>query len=258
MDKGNHFSQAVSANLQCYVYRLIDPRSGITFYVGRGQGNRVFSHAAGDEKPETSEEAKSLKIDMIRAIKADGFQVVHVIHRHGMNDEIAKEVEAALIDAYPGLANAQPGYDSQRGAMHAEQVIRLYEAEEATFTHKVILIKIDRSLEENTVIPIADAVRYAWAISEKNAREAEYVLAVAKGMIVGVFIAENWLPATPENFPGFPLVDRERFGFVAREAPEEVKAMYLQKRVPPQQRGAANPIRYEPKTLWDNDRQNPN
>jgi uncharacterized protein len=167
-----------------------------------------------------------------------------------MNDEIAKEVEAALIDAYPGLANIQSGYDSQRGAIHATQAIQLYEAEEALFVHKVILIKIDRSLKQDSMIPIVDAVRYAWAISEKNARKSEFVLAVAKGMIVGVFIAEDWLPATPENFPGFPVTDPERFGFRAAAAPNEVQTMYLHKRVPPQQRGAANPIRYEPKTLW--------
>jgi hypothetical protein len=166
-----------------------------------------------------------------------------------MNDQIAREVEAALIDAYPGLANIQPGYDSQRGAKHAEQVIRLYEAEEAKFTDKVILIKMDRSLKEDPMIPVVDAVRYAWVISEKNARKAEYVLAVANGMIKGVFIAE-WLPATPENFPGFPLTDPKRLGFRARRVPEGIEAMCLHKRVPPQPRGSANPIRYEPKTLW--------
>ncbi len=85
------------------MYRLIDPRSGTTFYVGRGRGNRVFSHAAGEEKPSKSEDAESLKISMIREIRNDGFQVQHVIHRHGMNEDSAKEVEAALIDAYPGL-----------------------------------------------------------------------------------------------------------------------------------------------------------
>ena len=30
------------------VYRLIDPRNGETFYVGRGKGNRVFSHIRAD------------------------------------------------------------------------------------------------------------------------------------------------------------------------------------------------------------------
>lgn len=238
MENGNHFSPAVSDKLKCYVYRLIDPRSGTTFYVGRGRGNRVFSHAAGDEKPTKSEDAESLKIRMIRDIKNDGFQVQHVIHRHGMNQETAKEVEAALIDAYPGLTNIQPGYESDRGAMHATQAIRLYEAEVAKFAHSVVLITINRTIADR---PIIDAVRYAWVISVPRARKADYILAVANGMIVGAYVAEEWLPATPENFPGFPLTDPERFGFHVREAPDEVKAIYLQKRVPRQR----HPIRYE-------------
>ncbi|MBI3669442.1 MAG: hypothetical protein HY237_06665 [Acidobacteria bacterium] len=244
MDKENRFSQAVSDKLKCYVYRLIDPRSGITFYVGRGRGNRLFSHAAGDEKPSRSEDAESLKIRMIREIRNDGFQVQHVIHRHGMNEESAKEVEAALIDAYPGLTNIQPGYESDRGAMHATQVIRLYEAEEAKFVHNVVLLKIHRAIQER---PIIDAVRYAWNINQNRARKQDYVLAVANGMIVGAYVADEWLPATPENFPGFPPLspDRKKFGFRGHEAPEDVKAMYIQKRVPPTKRGEAGVIHYK-------------
>ena len=30
--------------LQYYVYRLIDPRTGQTFYVGKGKGNRLYAH----------------------------------------------------------------------------------------------------------------------------------------------------------------------------------------------------------------------
>jgi|SRR5271165_1970231 len=242
MDKENYFSPAVSDKLKCYVYRLIDPRNGTTFYVGRGRGNRVFSHAAGNEKPTDSEDDESLKIRTIRDIINHHFPVEHVIHRHGMSDECAKEVEAALIDAYPGLTNIQPGHDRDRGVMHAKEVSLLYDAKEAKFLHNVVLITINRSIEDWQLI---DAVRYAWKISLKRAGEADYVLAVRNGMIVGVYIAEEWLPATPENFPGFPLTDPQRFGFRAREAPKDVKAMYFQKRVPPQKRGAANPIRYE-------------
>ncbi len=239
MNKENRFSRAVSDKLKCYVYRLIDPRSGTTFYVGRGRDNRVFSHPAGDEKPSKSEDAESLKIRMIREITNDGFQVQHVIHRHGMKEESAKEVEAALIDAYPGLTNIQPGYESDRSAMHATQVIRLYEAEEAKFVHNVVLITINRTIADR---PIIDAVRYAWKIDPIRARKVDYVLAVANGMIVGAYVADEWLLATPENFPGFPQADPERFGFRGHEAPEDVKAMYIQKRTP---RGYGAAIRYK-------------
>lgn len=47
------FPTGVAIKLKTYVYRLIDPRNGETFYVGKGKGNRVFSHiherVEGDE-----------------------------------------------------------------------------------------------------------------------------------------------------------------------------------------------------------------
>ena len=39
------FPNEIHEALGYYVYRLIDPRNGQTFYVGKGKGNRVFSHA---------------------------------------------------------------------------------------------------------------------------------------------------------------------------------------------------------------------
>jgi len=38
------FPPNVARKLKTYVYRLIDPRNGETFYIGKGQNNRVFSH----------------------------------------------------------------------------------------------------------------------------------------------------------------------------------------------------------------------
>ena len=48
----NHesFPPGVARKLKTYVYRLIDPRNGETFYVGKGKGNRVFSHMRGEQK----------------------------------------------------------------------------------------------------------------------------------------------------------------------------------------------------------------
>lgn len=41
------FPPEVVEHLKCYVYRLIDPRNGETFYVGKGSGDRVFAHVRG-------------------------------------------------------------------------------------------------------------------------------------------------------------------------------------------------------------------
>ena len=43
------FPESVVAKLRTYVYRLIDPRNGETFYVGKGQGNRVFAHIRAEQ-----------------------------------------------------------------------------------------------------------------------------------------------------------------------------------------------------------------
>jgi hypothetical protein len=44
MPKAGTFPPDVVPKLKTYVYRLIDPRNGETFYIGKGQSNRVFAH----------------------------------------------------------------------------------------------------------------------------------------------------------------------------------------------------------------------
>ena len=46
----NRFLEESFDTLGCYVYRLIDPRNGKTFYIGRGRGNRVFAHVNDELK----------------------------------------------------------------------------------------------------------------------------------------------------------------------------------------------------------------
>jgi hypothetical protein len=235
------FPAGVAGKLGAYVYRLIDPRNGDTFYVGKGRGNRVFAHIRAAQELEGDEQDNKLK--RIREIQLAGFEVAHVIHRHGLDDATAFEVECALIDAYPGLANAVGGHGgSEYGAMHAVEIIRRYSAEPAVFRHRALLISVNRSAAARSLY---DATRYAWKISLARARQADVILSTLQGLIVGAFVADEWLDATPENFPGRGGVPG-RLGFVGRAAREELQRLYVGKRVPDEyrKRGAANPIKY--------------
>jgi hypothetical protein len=49
------FPEEVARQLRTYVYRLIDPRNGETFYIGKGKGNRVFSHINAEKGLEGDE-----------------------------------------------------------------------------------------------------------------------------------------------------------------------------------------------------------
>ncbi|WP_342359258.1 LEM-3-like GIY-YIG domain-containing protein [Terrarubrum flagellatum] len=242
MAKEERFSTFVGEQLRYYVYRLIDPRNGETFYVGKGKGNRVFAHVKGEL--DANDDALTEKLARIREIRLDGFEVAHVLHRHGMTEDQAFEVEAALIDAYPEVTNEVYGrYSDERGLMHSKQAIERYEATPADFQHNVVLITINRSAKQREVY---EAVRYAWKLDPKKARAADFVLAVQQGVIVGAFVAERWLPATIDNFPGTTENREKRWGFIGRDASPEIAHHYLRRRIPESMRkpGAANPVRY--------------
>jgi len=233
------FPSEVINKLQYYVYRLIDPRNGETFYVGKGKSNRVFAHALGNIEDDGLDE----KMSRIREIRLAGFEVAHVIHRHGMDEQTALEVEAALIDAYPGLTNIMNGHgNNDFGAMHANEIIKRYCAEIAEFQHRSILISVNRSAVENSLY---EATRYAWRLNKQKAELAEVILPTLQGLIVGAFVADKWLDSTSDNFPGKEAV-AGRYGFVGKHAPNEIQKLYVGKRIPDEYRkkGAANPIKY--------------
>jgi hypothetical protein len=99
-------------------------------------------------------------------------------------------------------------------------------------------------------IPTYDAARYSWKIDPTKAEQAEYVIAVSGGIIVGVYKADEWLPATKSHFADIPPghanwhKQKKRFGFVGHRASRQVEQLYLDKSVPHEWRFKGNPIRY--------------
>lgn len=234
------FSQEVCEQLKHYVYKLIDPRTGNVFYVGKGQGNRVFQHEENAKSLVSDDEKEEdLKARTILDIKKAGLEVISVIHRHGMDKATAFEVESALIDVYPEALNKIAGARSEFGSMNAKQINELYEAEEADFDgDKCIIIKI-RQERIDEVGSVYKAVRWRWRLNPKKANKADYVVASCNGIIFGVFVVdeEGWKKDSDDD---------ERYFFDGKDAPMSVQEKYVRKRLPASymKRGAQNPVRY--------------
>ena len=245
------FPPGVAEQLNWYVYRLIDPRNGETFYVGKGRGNRIFAHAGGvapdpdGSDSENTEDEVDLKLKRIDDIKRSKLEVSHVVHRHGIQTEaVAYEVEAALIDAYPGLTNVAGGHGSgDYGSRHVEEIIADYSLEPFEVKEKLVLISVKKSIQDEN-LSTYEAVRCSWRMDLGRAEPYNLVLARVGEKVVGAFRVYKWLPSTPEYFGDRAL--RGRSGFHGEEAEPETWDYYINKRVPDRYKlqGAANPVRY--------------
>lgn len=91
-----------------YIYCLVDIRNDKDeiFYIGKGKGQRVFNHekAAFDKKSEllleSEDKTEDLKINKIRAIKAEGFPIKKVILNYWLSEREAFASENTLINLF--------------------------------------------------------------------------------------------------------------------------------------------------------------
>jgi len=240
------FSKEVCEKIQTYVYRLIDPRNGQTFYVGKGKNNRVFAHANdaldsfdGQKYIEDEEDYVSLKVNTIREIKRAGLEVLHVIQKYGLTNEEAFLVESVLIDIYGlgNLTNKVKGHHAFNGPINTVTLEReesIKEYQEDSSHPKYIIIKVkDYWINERG--SIYEAVRSSWKMSINKARNYSYVLAVVNGIVRDVFEVNEWIQ-----------LDSGRIEFNGVRANQNIACLFINKKIPERfrKKGQACPFLY--------------
>ena len=241
------FSNDTIGKIGYYVYRLVDPRNGQTFYVGKGKGNRVFQHVLGAidyydgvDKKEIDEINDPNKLRIIQEIREAGLDVIHIIQRWNLTEKEAFEVESALIDAFPGLANIQSGHGSEYGVCNAEELEARLSAkaydEPKDFGYMIIKVRWWRIDEMTDQFGPAnaryEATRGCWRISIPDIKKYPYVLSVTDGLVKEVYKVNEW----------HEKGERKEFSGVV--ADKEIRELFIGKRIPDYyaKKGMASPV----------------
>ena len=194
------FSEKAIENLNgYYVYALIDPRNNQVFYIGKGTGNRVFSHEIESGKSQKSEKAKFQKI---REIETSGQSVKRVIINWGMTEAESFAAEASLINlmgflSSDTLSNEVAGHHVHE-AVSVEDFEIMYGAEHLqpeNIQHSIMVIKINKRYRRDmTAAELYDVVRGIWraSLSSIKRRKVEYVFGVYNQLIVAVYKPDEW------------------------------------------------------------------
>lgn len=242
----NQFDALESESLKFYVYLYSDPQNGQPFYIGKGVGNRAFSHL--------SDASESAKVARIREIREAGREPRIEILAFGLDETTAFKIEAAAIDlvGFENLTNQVVGHGARKfGRMTVDEVHgKLSSIPIESFADNCVLIRINDTFADaakHGPIDLYDATRGTWRIGLDRASQVKFALAVFGGIVREVYEIAQWFPAASTMYadPARAEEPSGRYEFVGRVASAEVRGRYRWKSVAHlYSRGAANPIMY--------------
>lgn len=223
----NKFSSELKEYLKYYVYLYIDPENDEIFYVGKGKGDRVFSHLT-----DTSDNEKCKRI---KEITARGQKPKIEILIHGLEEEeTALKVEAAVIDLLKidKITNKVHGhYSSMYGRLSIEQLVQRYNKEIANIEEPVILVRINKLFHYGmTAMELYDVTRSCWKMGDDK-EKVKYALAVYDGIVQEVYQVKHWFKGGETMLSIEGERSDDRWEFVGHVAPDEIRKKYINKSV---------------------------
>ena len=96
------FTSDIIRKIKYYVYLLSDPISGEIFYVGKGKGNRVFSHLKDSSDNQKSRKIQELKLKGLEPkieFLVHGVEGIAVCHLTS-SDVVRHALVQKIVEAY--------------------------------------------------------------------------------------------------------------------------------------------------------------
>jgi uncharacterized protein len=229
----------VAKKLKYYVYVYIDPRNGKPFYIGKGRGNRIFSHL--QDKSDTE------KVERIEEIKQSGKKPRIEILCYGLSNSEAHIVEAAAIDLIgkSRLTNRMGGHHRATfGRISGKRAMSMFQAKNVKAQHKAILLTINKYYRSDmTKLELYEMTRGAWITAEAKRNKVEYAFALYQGIVLEVYRIKKWYPAGTLKYRTrnkSDFTDRRRWEFSGTIA-NDIRDQYVDYSIG---KGGSNPVRY--------------
>jgi len=237
----------VWSSLGHYVYAYVDPRNEAIRYIGKGTGARAVAHL--------EDRNRSPKTEWIQELREMNIQPRIDILARNLSERQALRLERTLIDAIGigehRLTNKVRGHGVKTGREPIEEIAVKMNPEPLIGHHRLLVVKLNKHFRPGLdPMQLYDLARGVWTLGSAR-NDVEYVLALAHGLVRGVYCVEKWHPAGTTPYLHLPRddVDDEEFAhrweFVGAPAPPEVAELYLHKDASRWfKRGNANPIGY--------------
>lgn len=224
-----NFSKKTIERLQYYVYAYIDQPTEKILYIGRGNGNRAFSHMH-----KYFERNINFRIDILR---------------HGLTEAQSIRIESTLIDllGVQNLDNKVKGSKSKTfGRTTVEDIEKTFGSVEIdinTFKHSGIFFFAHGSMGEGN--NHYDSCRQFWNVSFDKVTERingqlkfEYAFLMKGNFVEEVYKIMDWFPAgethsSREYIPNHNAKGKEikRFEFIGQIAETHIQNLYKHKSI---------------------------
>jgi len=239
------FNPEVIERIKSYVYLYSDPDTEEVFYIGKGKGNRCFSHLTEELDLESN---KLLKIQELKKQKK---QPLIELLRYGLTDNEASLVEASLIDfiGLSDLTNKVRGLHSNSlGRLLVDDITLKYTAEDINVDDDVISITVNQLYHSKiSSEELYESTRGVWTVGERR-EKAKYAFAVFQGVVREVYNIHTWHKAGTQIYKFRKISSDDypnRWEFQGEIAESKIREKYLRKSIRNYlSRGSQNPIKY--------------